>query len=136
MTLPQFRILAVLADCERAGPAQVSRALGIEVSAVTRFADRMVAAGYVSRDDEPGHHDAAILELSSPGEDLVGPVIAWREAYSSKNSRSCGHRLGSLRRCQDRRESGRVAPGSSRAARCCSSTARMTTASSPSRKPK
>jgi DNA-binding MarR family transcriptional regulator len=79
VTLPQFRILAVLADRGRAGPAQVARALGVEASAVTRFADRMVAAGYVSRDDEPGHRDAVILKLSSPGEDLVGRVTAWRE---------------------------------------------------------
>ena len=79
VTLPQFRILAVLADWGRAGPAQVAMALGVEASAVTRFADRMVAAGYVSRDDEQGHRDAVILELSSPGQDLVGRVTAWRE---------------------------------------------------------
>jgi DNA-binding MarR family transcriptional regulator len=46
---------------------------------VARFADRMVAAGYVSRDDEPGNSDAVTLELSAPGEDLVGLVTAWRE---------------------------------------------------------
>ena len=48
VTQPQFRILAVLADLGRARPAQIARVLGIEASAVTRFADRMVAAGYVS----------------------------------------------------------------------------------------
>jgi DNA-binding MarR family transcriptional regulator len=79
VTLPQFRILAVLADFGRARSAQVAQALGIEASAVTRFADRMVAAGYVSRDDEPGRSDAVALELSAAGEDLVGQVTAWRE---------------------------------------------------------
>ena len=79
VTLPQFRILAVLADFGRARSEQVAQALGIEASAVTRFADRMVAAGYVSRDDEQGHSDAVTLELSASGEDLVGQVTAWRE---------------------------------------------------------
>ena len=79
VTLPQFRILAVLADFGRARSEQVAQALGIEVSAVTRFGDRMVAAGYVSRDDGQGDSDAVTLELSAPGEDLVGQVTAWRE---------------------------------------------------------
>ncbi|HEY1320886.1 MAG TPA: MarR family transcriptional regulator [Streptosporangiaceae bacterium] len=79
MTLPQFRILAILADSGRTRSAQVARALGIEASAVNRFADRMIAAGYVSRDDGPAHRDAATLELSAPGEDLVGRVTAWRK---------------------------------------------------------
>ena len=79
VTLPQFRILAVLADFGRARSDQVAQALGIEASAVTRFADRMVAAGYVSRDGEQGHSDAVTLELSAPGEDLVGQVTTWRE---------------------------------------------------------
>jgi DNA-binding MarR family transcriptional regulator len=79
VTLPQFRILAVLADLGQARPAQVAHALGIETTAVTRFADRMVAAGYASRNSEPDHHGPASLELSAPGEDLVGRVAAWRE---------------------------------------------------------
>ena len=79
VTLPQFRILAMLADFGRARSAQIAQALGIEVSAVNRFADGMVAAGYVSRETEPARRDEALLELSSPGEDLVGRVTAWRE---------------------------------------------------------
>jgi DNA-binding MarR family transcriptional regulator len=79
VTLPQFRILAVLSELGRARPAQIARALGIEASTAARFADRMVAAGYASREDEPDRHGPAILELSEPGEALVGRVTAWRE---------------------------------------------------------
>ena len=79
VTLPQYRILAVLADFGRARSAQVAQALGIETPTVTRFADRMVAAGYVSRRDERSDFDAMVLELSPPGEALVGQVTAWRE---------------------------------------------------------
>jgi DNA-binding MarR family transcriptional regulator len=79
VTLPQFRMLAVLADLGRARSVQVARALGLEASTVTRLADRMVAVGYVSRGSEPGHCGVVTLELTAPGEDLVGRVAAWRE---------------------------------------------------------
>ena len=79
VTLPQFRMLAVLADLGRARSVQVARALGLEASTVTRLADRMVAAGYVSRGGEPGHRGVVTLELTASGQDLVGQVAAWRE---------------------------------------------------------
>jgi DNA-binding MarR family transcriptional regulator len=79
VTLPQFRMLAVLADLGRARSAQVARALGLDASTVTRLADRMVAAGYVSRGSEPGHRGVVTLELTATGKDLVDQVAAWRE---------------------------------------------------------
>jgi DNA-binding MarR family transcriptional regulator len=79
VTLPQFRMLAVLADLGRARSVQVARALGLEASTVTRLADRMVAAGHVSRGREPGHRGVVTLELTESGQDLVGQVAAWRE---------------------------------------------------------
>lgn len=79
VTLPQFRMLAVLADLGRARSAQVARALGLDASTVTRLADRMVAAGYVSRGSEPGHRGVVTLELTAAGKDLVDQVAAWRE---------------------------------------------------------
>jgi DNA-binding MarR family transcriptional regulator len=78
VTLPQFRMLAVLADLGRARSVQVARALGLEASTVTRLADRMVAAGYVSRGGEPRHRGVVTLELTGSGKDLVGRVAAWR----------------------------------------------------------
>jgi DNA-binding MarR family transcriptional regulator len=79
VTLPQFRILAVLADSGRARPGQIAQALGIETSAVARFAGRMVTAGYASADGSPGHPGEPVLELSASGADLVGRVADWRE---------------------------------------------------------
>lgn len=79
VTLPQFRMLAVLADLGRARSVRVARALGLEASTVTRLADRMVAAGHVSRGGEPAHRGVVTLELTASGRDLVGQVAAWRE---------------------------------------------------------
>jgi DNA-binding MarR family transcriptional regulator len=79
VTLPQFRMLAVLADLGRARSVQVARALGLEASTVTRLADRMVAAGHVTRGREQGHRGVVTLELTASGEDLVRQVAVWRE---------------------------------------------------------
>lgn len=79
VTLPQFRMLAVLADLGQARSVQVARALGLEASTVTRLADRLVAAGHVTRGSEPGHRGVVTLELTATGQHLVSLVASWRE---------------------------------------------------------
>lgn len=79
VTLPQLRMLAVLAQLGRARSVQVARALGLEASTVTRLADRMVAAGHVARGSEPGHRGVVTLELTASGQELVRQVADWRE---------------------------------------------------------
>jgi DNA-binding MarR family transcriptional regulator len=79
VTLPQFRMLAVLADLGPARSVQVARALGLEASTITRLADRLVGAGYVTRGSEPGHRGVVTLELTAPGRLLVTRVAAWRQ---------------------------------------------------------
>ena len=78
VTLPQFRMLAVLADLGRARSVQVARALGLEASTVTRLAG-LVAEGHVIRGSEPGHRSVVTLELTATGHRLVRRVAAWRE---------------------------------------------------------
>lgn len=78
VTLPQFRMLAVLADLGQVRSAQVARTLGLEASTVTRLADRLVAAGHVARGSEPGHRGVVTLELTNSGQQLVDRVDAWR----------------------------------------------------------
>ena len=75
VTLPQLRMLAVLAELGRARSVQVARALGLEASTVTRLADRMVAAGHVARGSEPGHRGVVTLELTASGQELVRQVV-------------------------------------------------------------
>jgi DNA-binding MarR family transcriptional regulator len=79
VTLPQFRLLAVLADLGQARSAQVARALGLEASTVTRLADRMVAAGHVVRGSDPRHRGVVTLELTATGRELVDRVEIWRQ---------------------------------------------------------
>jgi DNA-binding MarR family transcriptional regulator len=83
-TLPQFRMLAVLAVLGRARSARVARALGLDASTVTRLADRLVAAGHVERGSDPRHRSVVTLELTPSGQSLVSAVSGWRQRELSR----------------------------------------------------
>jgi DNA-binding MarR family transcriptional regulator len=78
VTLPQFRLLAVLADLGRVPSGRAARALGLDPSTVTRLADRMVAAGHVARGADARHRGVVTLELTASGGELVAAADAWR----------------------------------------------------------
>jgi DNA-binding MarR family transcriptional regulator len=79
VTLPQFRLLAVLAELGPVPSGQAARTLGLDRSTVTRLADRMVAAGYVARGTDPRHRGVVTLELTPGGKELVAAADAWRQ---------------------------------------------------------
>jgi DNA-binding MarR family transcriptional regulator len=78
VTLPQFRLLAVLADLGTVPTGQAARSLGLDPSTVTRLADKMVSAGHVTRGGDPRHRGVVTLELTGSGRDLVATAAAWR----------------------------------------------------------
>ena len=78
VTLPQFRLLAVLADLGPVPSGQAARALGLDPSTVTRLADRMVSAGHVTRGTSPQHRGVVTLELTASGRGLVATADTWR----------------------------------------------------------
>jgi DNA-binding MarR family transcriptional regulator len=78
VTLPQFRLLAVLADLGTVPTGQAARALGLDPSTVTRLVDRMVTAGHVARGSDPRHRGVVTLELTGSGRELVATAAAWR----------------------------------------------------------
>jgi DNA-binding MarR family transcriptional regulator len=78
VTLPQFRLLAILADLGPVPSGQAARALGLDPSTVTRLADRMVAAGHAARGRDPRHRGVVTLTLTASGRELVATAGAWR----------------------------------------------------------
>ena len=84
ITLPQFRMLAVLAELGRARSSRVARALALDASTVTRLADRLVTAGHVARGSDPRHRSVVTLELTPSGERLVSAVSQWRQRELSR----------------------------------------------------
>lgn len=84
ITLPQFRMLAVLAELGCARSSRVARALGLDASTVTRLADRLVGSGHVTRGSDPRHRSVVTLELTPSGEGLVCAVSRWRQRELSR----------------------------------------------------
>jgi DNA-binding MarR family transcriptional regulator len=84
ITLPQFRMLAILAELGRARSSRVARALGLDASTVTRLADRLVTAGHVVRGSDPRHRSVVTLELTPSGQRLVSAVSQWRQRELSR----------------------------------------------------
>jgi len=84
ITLPQFRMLAVLAELGRTRSSRVARALALDASTVTRLADRLVTAGHVTRGSDPRHRSVVTLELTPSGERLVSAVSQWRQRELSR----------------------------------------------------
>jgi DNA-binding MarR family transcriptional regulator len=78
VTLPQFRLLAVLADLGPVASGRAARTLGLDPSTVTRLADRMVAAGHVARGTSPQHRGVVTLDLTASGRSLVAAADSWR----------------------------------------------------------
>jgi DNA-binding MarR family transcriptional regulator len=78
VTLPQLRLLAVLADLGPVPTGQAARTLGLDPSTVTRLADRMVTAGHVARGTDPRHRGVVTLTLTPSGRELVAAADAWR----------------------------------------------------------
>lgn len=84
ITLPQFRMLAILAELGCPRSSRVARALGLDASTVTRLADRLVTAGHVTRGSDPRHRSVVTLELTPSGQRLVSAVAHWRQRELSR----------------------------------------------------
>jgi DNA-binding MarR family transcriptional regulator len=80
VTLPQFRVLAVLGDLGVVRSARVADALGLEPSTITRIIDRLASTGHVQRAADPANRSAVTLRLTSTGRAVVRRVADWREA--------------------------------------------------------
>jgi DNA-binding MarR family transcriptional regulator len=78
VTLPQFRVLATLAELGPVRSARAAAALGLEASTVTRLVSRLVEAGHVARNGDPTNRSAITIELTEAGRSLVTQVTAWR----------------------------------------------------------
>lgn len=80
VSLPQFRMLAVLSELGRCPSTKVAHALQLGASSVTRMGDRLEASGYVVRGTDPRSRSVVTLELSERGRQLVEQVMDWRHA--------------------------------------------------------
>ncbi|GAA0467433.1 MULTISPECIES: MarR family winged helix-turn-helix transcriptional regulator [Streptomyces] len=80
VTLPQFRLLAVLSAHGGAKLVTVAELLGVNPSTALRMIDRLIAAGSVRREVNPHSRRETILQLTDEGRRIVAEVTARRHA--------------------------------------------------------
>ena len=71
VTLPQLRVLVMIASRGPQNLASVAQALGVHLSNATRRCDRLVDAGLIHRSDDPADRRNLILRLTPSGRELV-----------------------------------------------------------------
>lgn len=75
VTLPQFRVLVMVASRRGMNLGAVATALGVHPSNATRAVDRLVVAGLLLRSDDPTDRRNLQLELTDRGRALVERVM-------------------------------------------------------------
>jgi DNA-binding MarR family transcriptional regulator len=80
VTLPQFRLLVVLAGREPLTLTALAEQLAVNPSTAMRMIDRLAAAGMVSRSVNPDMRREHLVRLSPAGRGVVDDVTARRHA--------------------------------------------------------
>ena len=80
VSLPQLRVLVLVATRTKLNLGQVAESLGVHPSNATRTVDRLVVAGLLRRTDDPADRRYLVLELTPEGHGLVEQVMSYRRA--------------------------------------------------------
>lgn len=78
VTLPQFRVLVLLSSLGPQRTGMLAERLGANLSTFSRSLDRMVASGWVRREQNPGSRREVIIALTAEGERIVTDVTQRR----------------------------------------------------------
>jgi DNA-binding MarR family transcriptional regulator len=79
VSLPQFRLLLVLAGLGRVPSSRLAAEMGIGASSITRLADKLEVAGLLTRGTDPRSRSVVTLEATPAGVQLVARVVARRQ---------------------------------------------------------
>ena len=80
VTLPQLRVLVMIASRGPQNLGSVAQALGVHPSNATRRCDKLVEAGLIHRSDDPADRRNLILQLTASGRELVQQMTEHRRA--------------------------------------------------------
>jgi len=78
VTLPQLRLLVMVASRGTLNLGAVAAGLGVHPSNATRAVDRLVVAGLLDRSDDPTDRRHLLLEITDAGRALVWQVMSHR----------------------------------------------------------
>lgn len=80
VTLPQLRVLVMVASRGPLNLGAVAAGLNVHSSNATRVCDKLVTSNLLSRDDDPSDRRNLVLELTDEGRALVDAMNASRRA--------------------------------------------------------
>lgn len=80
VTVPQFRLLVLLASAEERTVGDIAEALGVNQSNATRHCDRLQRLGLVERRRSADDGRVVCVRLTTDGEKLVDAVMRQRRA--------------------------------------------------------
>jgi DNA-binding MarR family transcriptional regulator len=78
ITLPQYRMLAVLDAEGRQNVRDLAAGLGVERSTATRMCTRLVSAGLIDRAEDASDRRAVVISLTPTGREVVAAVTRAR----------------------------------------------------------
>lgn len=84
VTLPQFRVLVVIASRGDQHPGDLAVALDVHPSSATRLCDRLEARGLINRGHAPGNRREVLIGLTPKGRSLVDRVTQARRREISR----------------------------------------------------
>ncbi|HYZ37589.1 MAG TPA: MarR family transcriptional regulator [Pseudonocardiaceae bacterium] len=80
VTLPQWRVLVMIASRGPLNLTAVAQGLGVHASNATRLCDKLVEAGLIQRSEDPADRRNLMLRLNAAGFQLVRDVTDQRRA--------------------------------------------------------
>jgi DNA-binding MarR family transcriptional regulator len=84
ITLPQLRVLVMIASRGPQNLTAVAQGLGVHSSNATRLCDKLVEAGLIQRSEDQADRRNLILRLTTPGYQLVQEMTDQRRAAIAK----------------------------------------------------
>jgi DNA-binding MarR family transcriptional regulator len=84
VTLPQLRILVMIASRGPQNLTAVAQGLGVHASNATRACDKLVDAGLIQRSDDPADRRNLVLRLTLSGQHLIQTMTEHRRVAIEK----------------------------------------------------
>lgn len=112
VTLPQFRLLVVLASHGETKLVTLAESLAVNPSTAMRMVDRLVASGFVDRRTNPSSRREVVLRLTGAGRQIVDDVTRRRreEIAAIVSRMPPRHRTGLVRALRAFAEAGGEPP--------------------------
>lgn len=81
LTMPQLKILFALRLKGGSGVQDLAHLMGVSPATMTGMVDRLVAAGYVTRREDPQDRRVRRIELASGGDELLDRIVTAGEEH-------------------------------------------------------